>query len=185
MSSFFFFFFVRKFLFLSEGAIIIRRWGPGDDAVGGFWEIPRFRILPLGYVKVPSSGFIGLVTSGLSNLQRGISFLFQGYCRLYCLMGLKLIPFFCLFACRIKKGQEETSTSQAKRKRGTPREKPTVSSAMFVEELRSFSQVPTDIRLEVADGATASTTGEADNAVYFTREQVAARLHFPIQSLVK
>ena len=40
------------------------------------------------------------------------------------------------------RGHEEASTSQVVRKRGTPRETPTVSSlvaAMSVEELRSFS----------------------------------------------
>ena len=71
-------------------------------------------------------------------------------------MGLKLIPFFYLFACRMARGHEETSTSQAGRRRGTPLEMPTVSSlfaAMSVGEFRSFSQVPTDIILEVADGA--------------------------------
>ena len=69
-----------------------------------------------------------------------------------------------------------------------PQETTTVSSlvvAMSVEELRLFSQVPTNIRLEVADGPTASTIGGADNAVYFTRKQFAAGLRFHVQSLVK
>ena len=56
---------------------------------------------------------------------------------------------------------------------------------MFVEELKSFSQVPIDIRLEVADGSTALTIEGADNIIYFTREQFAAGLHFSIPSLVK
>ena len=60
-----------------------------------------------------------IVTSGLSNLKRGISFVLKGFFRLRCLIGLKLIPFFCLFACRMARGHEETSTSQAGRKRGT------------------------------------------------------------------
>ena len=38
--------------------------------------ITRFRDNPLGFSKVPSSGFLGLVTSGLSNLRRRISFVF-------------------------------------------------------------------------------------------------------------
>ena len=57
-------------------------------------------------------------------------------------MGLKLIPFLCLFARRMVRGHEETSTSQAGHKRGTLRETPTVISlvsAMSVEEFRSFS----------------------------------------------
>ena len=86
------------------------------------------------------------------------------------------------------RGHEETSTSQTGRKRGTSRETPTVSSlvaAMSIEELRSFNQVPTDIRLEVADDPVAPTIGGADNVVYFTREQFVAGLHFLIPSLVK
>ena len=58
------------------------------------------------------------------------------------------------------RGQEETSTSQAGRKRGIPRESPTASSlvvAMSIEELRSFCQVPTDISLELSGGAVVST----------------------------
>ena len=58
------------------------------------------------------------------------------------------------------RGQEENSTSQARHKRGTPWEMPTTSSlvaAMFVKELRSFSQVPADISLELLDGAVAQT----------------------------
>ena len=71
-------------------------------------------------------------------------------------------PLFLFFACRMARGQEETSTSQAGCKRGTPREMPTTSNlvaAMSVEELRSFSQVPTDISLEFSDVATALTIG--------------------------
>ena len=86
------------------------------------------------------------------------------------------------------KGQEETSTSQARRKRGTLRESPTASSlvaVMSAEKLRSFCQVPIDISLELLDGAAISTVGGADNVVYFTWEQFAARLRFPISSFVK
>ena len=146
-----------------------------------------FGDIPLGFAKVLSSGFLSLVTSGLSNFQRGISFVFRGFYR-RCLKGLKLILFFCLFPCRMTRGHEETSTSQIGRKRGISQEMPTISSlvvAMFVEELRSFSQVPVDIRLEVADGPAAPTIGGADNAVYFTREQFVVELVFHIPSLVK
>ena len=65
---------------------------------------------------------------------------------------------------------------------------PTVSSlvvAMSIEELRSFRQVPAAIRLEVLDGTTTPTIGEVDNAFYFTQEQFAAGLCFPIPSLMK
>ena len=48
------------------------------------------------------------------------------------------------------RGQEETSTIQVGRRRGTSRESPTIRSpvaAMSVEELRSFCQVPTNVSL--------------------------------------
>ena len=149
--DFFVFFFValfveysrfRKFLFLSEGAIIIRWWGSSDDAASCVWDIPRFGDIPLGYAKVPSSRLFGLVTSGFLNLQRGIPFVFRGFCCLCCLVDLKMIPFLCLFARRMTRGHEETSPNQAGRKKETLWETTTVSSlvaTMFVEELRSFS----------------------------------------------
>ena len=65
---------------------------------------------------------------------------------------------------------------------------PTVRSlvvAMFVEELRLFSRAPADIILEVVDGLAAPTIQGAENAVYFTREQFAARLCFLVPYLVK
>ena len=123
---------------------------------------PGFGDIPLGSAKVPSSGFLGLVTSWLSNLQRGISFVFRGICRLHYIMGLKLIPFFYLSTFRMARGHEEAFTSQVGRKKGTPWETPIVSSlvaAMSVEELRLFSQVPADIRLEVENSMAALTIG--------------------------
>ena len=90
-------------------------------------------------------------------------------------------PFLYLFTCKMVRGHEETSTSQARRKKGTTWEMPTISSlvvAMSVEELRSFNQVPTNIILEVIDGPAAPTIGGEDNAVYFTHEQFAAGLRF-------
>ena len=104
--------------------------------------------------------------------------------------GFKQIPpfFSYLFSCRMARGHEEASTSQARRKRGTPWETPMVSSlvvAMSIEDLRSFRQVPTVIRLEVSNGTTTSIVGAAYNVIYFTREQFAARLCLPISSLVK
>ena len=57
--------------------------------------------------------------------------------------------------------------------------------AMSVEELRSFRQVLTAIRLEVSDDMATPTIGVADNAVYFTREHFTAGLCFPVPSLVK
>ena len=83
---------------------------------------------------------------------------------------------------------EKTSTSQARCKRGTPWEMPTISSlvtAMSIEELRSFNQVPSNITLEVENSPVAPTIGGVDNAIYFTHEQFVAGLRFPIPSLVK
>ena len=90
--------------------------------------------------------------------------------------------------CRMARGHKEASTSQARRKRGTPREMPMASSllaAMSVEDLRSFRQVPAAIGLEMSDDATTSTMGATDNVVYFTREQFTVGLCLPIPSLVK
>ena len=86
------------------------------------------------------------------------------------------------------KNHEKAFTSQTECKRGTPRETPKASSlvaAMSVEELRSFSQVPTVIRLEVLDDTATPTIRGANNAVYFTREQFVVGLRFSIPSLVK
>ena len=86
------------------------------------------------------------------------------------------------------RGHDEVLTSQARHRRGTPREAPTASNlvaAMSTEELRLYNQILVEINLETSDGATTSTFGEADNAVYFTREQFAAGLRLPVPSLVK
>ena len=73
------------------------------------------------------------------------------------------------------RGQEETSTSLAGRKRGTPRELPTtisLVSAMSIEELRSFYKVPTDISMDLSDRAAVSTVRGVDNAVCFIGEAI-------------
>ena len=83
---------------------------------------------------------------------------------------------------------EEISSSQARCQRGIPRETPIASSlvaAMSAEELRLYNQVPIEISLEISDDPATSTIGEADNAMYFTREQFTTRLRFPVPSLVK
>ena len=79
-------------------------------------------------------------------------------------------------------------TSHAGRMRDTPRESPTASSpvaAMSAEDLRLYSQIPTEINLETSNNAAFSTIGEADNVVYFTHEQFAVELRLPVPSLVK
>ena len=75
-----------------------------------------------------------------------------------------------LFACRIMRGQEETSTSQVGRRKGSIRESPTTSSlecSMSMVEMRSFYQVPHGISLYLLDEQTRSTIGQAHNVVYF------------------
>ena len=58
-------------------------------------------------------------------------------------------------------------------------------ASMSIEELRSFYRVLDYISLELSDGPARSIVGQADNTVYFTREQFAAGLCFPVSSLVK
>ena len=83
----------------------------------------------------------------------------------------------------MEKGYEEVSSSQARRRRLTPQETPTVSSLVVVmsaEELRLYYQVPAEISLEMSDDLDTSTVKEADSAIYFTREQFAVGLCFPV-----
>ena len=58
-------------------------------------------------------------------------------------------------------------------------------ASMSVEELRLYNQIPIEISLETSDGAATSTFEEANNAIYFTREQFATGLCLPVPSLVK
>ena len=95
---------------------------------------------------------------------------------------------FFFFACKMARGHEEVSTSQVRHRRGTPREKSTTSSlvaAMSTKERLLYSQIPTEIILETSDSATTATIGEAENSVYFTRDQFVAGLRLLVSSLVK
>ena len=86
------------------------------------------------------------------------------------------------------RSQEETSTSQVRRRRGPIRELPSTSSlvsSMSINELWSFCQILDIISLELLDCLAVSTVGEADSAVYFTREQFTTGIGFPVSSLVK
>ena len=86
------------------------------------------------------------------------------------------------------KGQEETSTSQAGRKRGPTRGMPSTSSiisSLSMEELRTYCEIPDDIDIMLSDGLAQNTIGGEDNAVFFTREQLATELRFLMLSLVK
>ena len=87
-------------------------------------------------------------------------------------MDLKLTPspslifFFFIFACRMTRGHEEVLTSQAGRRRGTPRETPIASglvAAMSTEELRLYNQIPIEISLETSDGAATSIVARVKN----------------------
>ena len=93
-----------------------------------------------------------------------------------------------LSACSMARGQEETSTSQAGRRRGPSWDTPSTSSlisSLPMEELRSYCQIPNNIDFEFSEDPTESTINEEDSVVYFTREKLATRIRFPISSLVK
>ena len=86
------------------------------------------------------------------------------------------------------RGQEEISTSQEGRKRGPTRGTPSTSSiisSLSMEELRTYCEIPDDINVMLSDGPTQNTVSGEDNAVFFTREQLATRLRFLVSSLVK
>ena len=86
------------------------------------------------------------------------------------------------------RGEEETSTSQAGHKKGPTRGTPTTSSiisSLSMEELRTYCEIPDDIDVTLPDAPTQNTVGGEDNAVFFTWEQLAVGLRFPVPSLVK
>ena len=90
---------------------------------------------------------------------------------------MELIPFssplLLLFACSMARGQEETSTSQAGRRRGPSRDKPSTSSlisSLSMEELRSYYRIPNNIDFEFSNSLAEPTIEEEDSVVYFTRE---------------
>ena len=93
-----------------------------------------------------------------------------------------------LSACSMTRGQEKTSTSQARNRKGLGKETPFASSivsSLSMEELRSYCQIPNNIDSRLSDGPAESTIGKEDGAVYFTKEQLAAGLRFLVSSLVK
>ena len=108
----------------------------------------------------------------------------------YCDLGLIFIFSLTvlLSACSITRGKEKTSTNQAGRRRGPSRESPfatSIISSLSVDEVRSYCQIPEDIDFELSEGPTESTMSDKYNAVFFTLEQLAAGLCFPVSSLVK
>ena len=125
---------------------------------------------------------------------------FPGFGRFMCVLALLLVWYYdieqiplsvallLLFSCNMVRGQEETSTSQAGRRRGPSWDTPSVISiisSLSMEELRSYCQIPNNIDFELLDGPAESTIDEEDSVVYFTREQLVVGLQFPISSLVK
>ena len=86
------------------------------------------------------------------------------------------------------RGQEETSTSQAGRKRGPTHGTPSTSSiisSLSMEELRAYCEIPDDIDVTLSNGLIENTLGKEYNVVFFTRDQLAAGLRFHVPSLVK
>ena len=93
-----------------------------------------------------------------------------------------------LSACSMTRGPEETSTSQVGHSREPGRDTPSASSIISspsMEELRSYCQIPNNIDFELPDGLVESITSDRDSEKYFTLEQLAAELRFPISSLIK
>ena len=134
--------------------------------------------------------FLGMLDLGIFPWPDGfmcvLAFLLVWYC------DMELTPLssvlLLLSTCNMARGQEETSTSQAGRKRGPGRDTPSTNSiisSLSKEELRSYCHIPDDIDCELPDGPAKSTIDKEDGAVYFTREQLVARLRFPISSLIK
>ena len=86
------------------------------------------------------------------------------------------------------RGEKETSTSQAGRKRGPTRGTRSASSivsSLTMEELRTYYEIPDNIDLKLMENPDESTLCGEHNAVFFTREQLAVRLRFLVPSLVK
>ena len=54
-----------------------------------------------------------------------------------------------------------------------------------MKELRSYCEILDDIDVMLSDGPAQNIVGGEDNAVFFTQEQLAAGLRFPVSSLVK
>ena len=84
------------------------------------------------------------------------------------------------------RGREETSKSG--RPGGRPRAKPSTSNviaSLTMEELKVYCEVPNNIDLWLMERADDSTMGGEHNGVFFTREHLAARLRFPVPTIVK
>ena len=101
--------------------------------------------------------------------------------------GMVLIPLsfllMLLSVCSMTRGQEENSTSQVGCRRGPSRDTPSASnliSSLSMEELRSYCRIPNSIDFELPDGPAEPTIDEEGSVVYFTQEQFAVGLRFPV-----
>ena len=86
------------------------------------------------------------------------------------------------------RGPEATSTHQASNERRPTRGMPSTSSiisSLTMEELRVYCDVPTNIDLKLMEELDDSTLDGEHNAMFFTRENFAARLCFPVPTIVK
>ena len=86
------------------------------------------------------------------------------------------------------RGEEGTSTSQAGHRRGPVRGMRSTShivSSLTMEELRSYYEITENIDLKLMDESNESTLGREHNAVFFTQEELAVGLLFPVPALVK
>ena len=105
---------------------------------------------------------------GIADLQAGLPFIsVVGRGRADC----SFLFFFFLSACRMARGEKETSTSQAGGKRGSTWGTPSTSSiisSLSMDELRAYYEIPDDIDVMLSDGPAQNTIGEDDNAVFFT-----------------
>ena len=81
------------------------------------------------------------------------------------------------------RGREETSTSG--HPGGTTPSASSIISSLTMEELRAYCEVPNNIDLRLMERADESTLGGDHNGVFFTREHLAAGLHFPVPAIVK
>ena len=88
----------------------------------------------------------------------------------------------------MKRGEEETSISQAGHKRGPAcgtRSASNIVSSLTMEELRAYCEISDNIDLKLMEKPDESTLGGEHNAVFFTLEQLAAGLCFLVPALVK
>ena len=84
------------------------------------------------------------------------------------------------------RGWEETSTSghPGGRLRATPSASSIISS-LTMEELKAYCKLPDNTGLRLMERVDESTLGREHNSVFFTREHLAAGLHFPMPTIVK